>query len=199
MGCSITKSCPSLVLSSHAAMAKWSEDNSYLSDLFCNFLFHANTELHAGIFFHCVKWLLVYKSTVKVDCYCSLSVLNDDGGKISLIISHVSNSDSSSQLSSDEAEATCDERAGEADDEQSDFFHEVGGGPTYGVPGNYNSVSPLSHDITPTCGVPVNYDSISPLSLELYPMSVTVAAPKQIATPQLSLNIVLRVSNLGLV
>jgi len=37
-------------------------------------------------------------------------------------------------LTSDGAE-TCDDQAGEADDEQSDFFHEVGGGSTYGIPG----------------------------------------------------------------
>lgn len=39
----------------------------------------------------------------------------------------------SSQLTSDGAE-TCDDQAGEADDEQSDFFHELEPGPTYGIP-----------------------------------------------------------------
>ena len=42
----------------------------------------------------------------------------------------------SSQLTSDGGE-TCDDQAGEADDEQSDFFHEFEPGPTYGIPSKY--------------------------------------------------------------
>ncbi|XP_067942325.1 uncharacterized protein [Watersipora subatra] len=42
-------------------------------------------------------------------------------------------SSESSLLTSDGGE-TCDDHAGEADDEQSDVFYEVGGGATYGIP-----------------------------------------------------------------
>lgn len=55
-----------------------------------------------------------------------IPVLNVDTGYYDI-------SSESSLLTSDGAE-TCDDQAGEADDEQSDFFHEVGGGSTYGIP-----------------------------------------------------------------
>ena len=41
---------------------------------------------------------------------------------------------SESSLLTSDGEETCDDRAGEADDEQSDVFYEVGGGATYGIP-----------------------------------------------------------------
>ena len=54
----------------------------------------------------------------------------------------------SSQLTSDGGE-TCDDQAGEADDEQSDFFHEFEPGPTYGIPSKYYYIvfcwKPVAH------------------------------------------------------
>lgn len=47
---------------------------------------------------------------------------------------------SESSIPSSGAEETCDEQAGEADDEQSDFFHEFHDGPTYGIPSKQSLV-----------------------------------------------------------
>lgn len=46
---------------------------------------------------------------------------------------------SDSSVLTSEGEETCDDRAGEADDEQSDWFHDIGDGPTYGIPSKFTA------------------------------------------------------------